>query len=223
MAHGGADEGAPLRRLLRRGGLAGADGPHRLIGDDALAQLLGGHTGQRGLDLQGDQLHGDAQLPLLQRLAHADDGVQTGLQCGQHLAVYGEVRLAEVLPALGVADDDVLHAQILQHVGGDLTSVGAGLLKEHVLCAHGHPCVLEGLDGGGDVHSGDTHHYVAPLGLGQQSLQLLGEFFRLAGGLVHLPVAGDNGLTVSAIHNLFTPLSSLNYSIDTNFALIRSM
>ena len=212
-----------LGGLLGGGGLAGADGPHGLIGDDALAQLLGGYAGQRGLHLQGDELHGDAQLPLLQRLTHADNGVQTGLQRGQYLLVDDEIRLAEILAALGVADDDVLHAQILQHIGGDLAGVGAGLLKEHVLCANGHAGILESLDGGGDVHGGDAHHYVAPLGLGQQGLQLLGEFFRLAGGLVHLPVAGDNGLTVSAIHNLFTPLSSLNYSIDTNFALIRSM
>ena len=133
--------------------------------------------------------------------------MQTGLQSCQHLLVDDKIRLAEVLAALGVADDDVLHAQILQHVGGDLAGVGAGLLKEHVLCAHGHPCVLEGLDGGGNIHGGDTHHHVAPLGLGQQGLQLLGELLGFAGGLVHFPVAGDNGLTVSAIHNTFTPLS----------------
>ena len=64
------------------------------------------------------ELQGHAHVPLLQALAHADDGVQARLQGGVDLLVDGDVGLAEVLAALGVADDDVLHAQVLEHVGG---------------------------------------------------------------------------------------------------------
>ena len=211
MTHGGADEGADLSGLLGGSGLAGADGPHRLIGDHALPQLLRGHAGQGGLDLQRDQLHGDAQLPLLQRLTHADDGVQTRLQRREHLAVDGEIRLAEILAALRVTDDDVLYAQVLQHIGGDFAGVRAVLLIKHILCAHGYAGILEALDGGGDIYGGHAHHNVAPFGLGQQGLQFLGKLLRLAGGLVHLPVAGDNGLAISAIHNKLTPRLLLLY------------
>ena len=103
-----------------------------------------------------DELHGDAQLPLLQALAHADNGVQPGLQSGQNLLVDGEIRFAEILAALGMADDDVLDAQVLQHVGGDLAGVGALLLKIHVLGAHGDPQVLgQGSDGGQRLSGGE--------------------------------------------------------------------
>ena len=201
MPHGGADGGADLGGLLGGGGLAGADGPDGLIGDDALAQLLGGDAGQGGLHLQGDELHGDAQLPLLQALAHADDGMQTRLQSGQNLLVDGEIRFAEILAALGVADDDVFDAQVLEHIGGNLAGVGAGLFIEHVLRAHGDAQVLEGLQGGGDIHEGDAHHHVAPLGAGHDGLNVVGKFLGIAGGHVHFPVAGDDGLAVSAIHS----------------------
>ncbi len=38
-ANGSTDVGADLASLFGRGGLAGADGPDRLVGDDAAAQL----------------------------------------------------------------------------------------------------------------------------------------------------------------------------------------
>ncbi len=41
------------------------------------------------------------------------------------LLVDGKVGLVIVLAALGVADDDVLDAGLLEHLGGDLTGVGA--------------------------------------------------------------------------------------------------
>ena len=51
---------------------------------------------------------GHLQLPLLQALAHTDDGDQAGLNGGMDLLVHGKVGLIVVLPALGVADNDVL-------------------------------------------------------------------------------------------------------------------
>ena len=46
-----------------------------------------------------------------------------------------KIALVEVLTALGVADDNVLNAQLLQHVSGDLAGESAGLLEVHVLSA----------------------------------------------------------------------------------------
>ncbi|CAN3995747.1 Spore coat protein gerQ, partial [Dysosmobacter welbionis] len=177
--------------------------------DDAAAQLVGGHAVQGALHLKGNPLVGDAGLPLLQALAHADDGVHAGIQHGVDLLVDGGIGLAEILPPLAVAHDDVLHAQVLQHVGGDLAGVGALLLKVHVLGAHGDPQVLERLGGGLNVAGRDTDQGVAPLGPGHDLLQFLGEFLRLSGGHVHFPVSGDNRFAISAIHgDLFSFMSS---------------
>ena len=68
---GSTDVGADLAGLLSSGGLAGADGPDGLIGDDAAAQFLSRDTVQSALDLQSDPLVGDAGFALLQALAHA--------------------------------------------------------------------------------------------------------------------------------------------------------
>ena len=148
----GADAGADLGGLPGGGGAAGADGPDGLIGDDALAHLLRGYAGQGALHLEGNELQGHAHIPLLQALAHADDGVQARLQGGVDLLVDGHVGLAEVLPPLTVADNDILDAQVLEHIGGHLAGVGAVGLKVQVLRANGHPHILERLHGGGNIH-----------------------------------------------------------------------
>ncbi len=165
-----------------------------------MAHLVGGHAGQSGLHLIGDELHGHAQLTLLQALAHADDGVQAGLQGGVDLLVDGEVGLVVVLTALRVADDDVLHAQLLEHLGGNLAGVGAVGLIVAVLSADGDAAVLEQTHSGGNVHVGHAENDLAPLGLAQLGLDVLGEGLGLGQGLVHLPVAGDDGLAVAAVH-----------------------
>ena len=76
-----------------------------------------------------------------------------------------------------MADDDILHAQVLQHIGGNLAGEGAGLLVEHVLCADGDADVLEGLDGGGNVDGGNAYHDIAPLALGMMALSSSANFF----------------------------------------------
>ena len=60
---------------------------------------------------------------VLQALAHADDGMQASFQGGMDLLIDGDISLTEVLAALRVADDDILHAQVLEHIGRHLASV----------------------------------------------------------------------------------------------------
>ena len=201
-ADGGADVGADLAGLLGGGGLAGADGPDGLIGDDAAAQLVGGDAEEGALHLQGDPFGGDAGLPLLQALAHADDGDQAGLDGGVDLLVHGEVGLVVVAAALGVADDDVLGPRLLDHVGGNLAGVGAVVQLVAGLGADGDVAVLEQPDGGLDVHGGDAQHHVAPLALGHDGLDLLGKGLGLGQGVVHLPVAGNDCFAVTTIHSI---------------------
>ena len=166
-----------------------------------MTHLVGGHAGQGGLHLVGDELHGHPQLPLLQALAHADDGIEPGLQGGVDLLVDRDVGLVVVLAALGVADDDVLHAGLLEHLCGDLAGVGAVGLVVAVLRADGDAAVLEQADGRGDVHKGHAEHHLAPLGPADEGLDLLGKGPGLGDGLVHLPVSGNNGFSVTAVHS----------------------
>ena len=113
-----------------------ADGPDGFVGDDHVLDLLLGHVLQGDLDLHADQFLGNALFALGQALAHADDGLQAGVEGGQGALVDGLVGLGKILAALAVADDHVLHAQVHQHIGGNFAGVGAGLLEVDVLGAH---------------------------------------------------------------------------------------
>ena len=165
-----------------------------------MAHLVGGHAGQSGLHLVGDQVHGDAQLTLLQALAHAHDGVQASLQGGVNLLVDGEVGLIVVLATLGVADDDILHADLLEHFRRDLAGESAVGLVVAGLSADGHPALLEEAHSSLKVHRGHAQHHLAPLGLADEGLELLGKGPGFGEGLVHLPVAGNNGFAISSVH-----------------------
>ena len=165
-----------------------------------MAELVGADTGQGALHLVGDELHGHAQFPLLQALTHADNGAQAHLQGGVDFLVDGHIRLIVVLTALGVPDDDILYAQLLEHLGRHLAGICAIGLIVAVLGADGHPAVFEKPGGGRNVHIGNTEHHVAPLAFGQDGLELFGKGPGLREGLVHLPVSGDDGLPVSSVH-----------------------
>src|SRR5699024_10208169 len=198
-----ADLGADLLGLVCGRGLAGADGPDGLVGDDHVGHLLGGGVPQGDLGLHPDQLLGDALYPLRQAVVDAADGLQAGVQGGQGPLVHGLVGLGEVLAALGVAHDDVLHAQVHQHVGADLAGVGAGLFKVDVLGAHVDVGAL-GLGHGGDqvgVGGADDHLAAGVLDGGDQ---LVDQGSGLGGVLVHLPVAGDDRLALCFIHRMFS-------------------
>ncbi len=85
---------ADLFRPARRRGLARADGPDGLVGDDHLADLVLADGGKAGLDLHCDPFRCDAGFPLLQALAAAQDGDQAVVQSGEDLGVHVRVRLA---------------------------------------------------------------------------------------------------------------------------------
>ena len=89
-------------RLLGGGGPAGSDRPDGLVGDHEVVVLAGGEGDRLDLDLQ-HELH-VARLALLERLADARDHAEARLECRTRAARDHLVRLAEQLPALGVAD-----------------------------------------------------------------------------------------------------------------------
>ena len=76
------------------------------------------------------------RLPLLQRLADAEHGRETGLERRTEFARHQHVILVIEAPALRVPDDHVSATHILQHGGGHLSRERADRLGTHVLRAH---------------------------------------------------------------------------------------
>ena len=101
-----------------------------------------------------------------------------------------------------MAGDDVLHAKIHQHVGADLAGEGAALLKVNVLSAHMDVGALALGHRRHQVGEGGADDHLTP-GVLHGGDQLVDEGIGLGGGLVHFPVAGDDGFAVLLIHKKF--------------------
>src|SRR5437773_11789432 len=186
-----ADGIVDLLRLSGRGGAAGADRPHRLVGDDASGELLGADVGEGRVDLPGNDGAGRFRLALLERLADADDRDESPGQHGVDAAVDGLVRVAEVLPALGVADDDVRAPGLAQHRDRDLARVGSLRLPVAVLGGELDARPVDRLRHRVEGREGGCHHHLPPARPRDVLGERARERHRLAARAVHLPVAGD--------------------------------
>src|SRR5919108_4289601 len=95
LGDGAADQRDRLLGVLGGGGPAGADRPHRLVGDHQPGDLLGGQAGERAAHLALDDLGGLPGLALLEGPADADDRPHAGPEDRACLAVDQLVALAE--------------------------------------------------------------------------------------------------------------------------------
>ena len=98
-----------------------------------------------------------------------------------------------------MADDDVLNAEVGQHVSADLAGEGTGLLKVDVLGADVDVGALGHLDSGDEIGEGNADDDLAA-GVLDSGDQLADEGLGLGSGLVHFPVAGDDSFTILFIH-----------------------
>lgn len=99
-----------------------------------------------------------------------------------------------------MADDHILYAQLLEHIGRDFAGERTGLLKVHILRANGNLGALRSLYSRLNIGKRYAENHLAPLGLGEQRLHLFDQCLCLARRLVHLPVTSNDGLAISAIH-----------------------
>ncbi len=83
-------------------------------------------------------LFGVPGFTLGQRFANADDGRDARGQRTLRFLGHRHIALCVVLPALGVAHDAIARAEIVQHVGADLSREGAGCMARHILSAQLH-------------------------------------------------------------------------------------
>ena len=80
-----------------------------------------------------EDVKGLVRLPLGQGFADAEDGGKPGSKGGLDLFVHRLIGLAEILPPLGVADDDMAAAGINEHLRRDFAGEGPFLLPVAVL------------------------------------------------------------------------------------------
>src|SRR4029078_6983083 len=125
---------APMGRAALRSA-AGPDRPDGLVGDDHGRRLLRVHLIERSPDLLGDLRLGTVGVALLERLAHAQDRGDAVRQRRPHLLVHEQVVLAEELPPLRMADDDVADLERREHQRRDLAGERALVVGIQVLRA----------------------------------------------------------------------------------------
>ena len=186
-----------LLRLLESRRLTGADGPNRLVGDDAFCGGKRAHAGKGLFDLRRDKILVSVRLTRFQRLPDANDGNQSRRDRRFGPFVDGLVRIAEILAPLGMADDDVLDAGVLQHGGGQLARISAAFFPMDILGAHADICGRPDFFGRQRQRRRRRANDNGPvLHVFHQRQKLLQKRLRLGVRLVHFPVARDDGLAL---------------------------
>ena len=184
--------GVNLLCLVGRGGLAGADGPHGLVGDDHFFHLLGGEMEETFFDLTLHHVELTAGFALLKHLADTYDGFKAMGQQAVDFGGHGLVGLAIVGATLRVTHNAVVNLHAFKHLGTHLASVGTLLLGSHVLCAN-HEIGVVGIVGGhlkiGERRADDELCVARKLLLLKFFHDSIDEVVGLGEGAVHLPVA----------------------------------
>src|SRR4051794_19121411 len=190
-----AQRPADLLRILRRGHLAGADRPHRLVGEDDLPDLLRGQALQGRVELVAAVGHVPGRQPLGQPLPHAQDRGQAVPERGLQLAGHQGVVLAVDRAPLRVSDDDVRAGHRGEHGPADVAGVRAGVVRREVLGAVADRQLVAGDERLNAAQRGERrqHDRFGPVEdlLRHREDDLLHQPDGLEVGQVHLPVAGD--------------------------------
>ena len=124
LLYNAADASMDLLCLLCRGGLAGTDGPYRLIGDDDIGHILGRELVEDVHNLFLDDIEMPSFFPLGQVLAYAEDHLETCSKSKLHLLDELLIGLTIILPSLGMTEDGVGTTYGSKHISRNLTCVG---------------------------------------------------------------------------------------------------
>ena len=110
--------------LVGGSGLAGADGPYRLVCDYDFGEILGRKT-EQSLYLTFHHIVVASVLALLKNLSHAEYGPESVLECKLCLGEKELVVFSEILAALAVAEYNIFRTGGFYHCSADLTGVCA--------------------------------------------------------------------------------------------------
>ena len=182
-----ADMGMGCLHIAQRGGEAGADGPHRLIGNDQPFGIVG----QRAGKLAAEHGFGLAGIALHPRFADAQDHLQFRGAASHGFGAHVGIGLAIVTPPLAVANDDEARAQISQHRGRHAAGMGAFRVAVAILAADLHRAgrndhrAINEREGRRDPD--------ARTSLGRAAASHGGDLGDILAQAIHLPVADDQG------------------------------
>src|SRR3984957_7080873 len=172
------------------GGETRADRPDRFVGDpDRLAARLGR---QRASQLPND--HGGllARLAFRLRLANADNRREAGLQRRFRLGADGLISLMVIGPALGVPNDHISRAGVLEHRGRDVAGESAAGLGGAVLAPQAEIGALDPEGGLRDQRRRRTDEQFGGAGFPRvHRLPDRVDLGQRAGKAIHLPISGD--------------------------------
>src|SRR5262249_23683651 len=112
--------------------------PDRLISNHELARFFSGNCVKGAQALTTEHVIGESRFALFKHLTHTDNGSKSRFQRRLELQIDRVVGLSEVLAALGVADDDVSHANHKQHGGVDFARKRALLFPVNILSSDGN-------------------------------------------------------------------------------------
>mmetsp|Transcript_21019 Transcript_21019/g.48018 ORF Transcript_21019/g.48018 Transcript_21019/m.48018 type:complete len:324 (-) Transcript_21019:122-1093(-) len=188
--------GMHLLGLLRRGHLAGTYGPDGLVGEDDLLPVFLRERCREGFHLLVKDIKGGASFPRIELLADAGEGAQAVFDGKLGLVSDRLARLAAILAALAVPQDNPLDAHVREHLARDLAGPGARVLVPEVLCSH---CIVAAqlalhLREVDKWRRTDDLHVHLGVNLELAGIEFLNELAHALWGTVGLPVAADDEL-----------------------------
>src|SRR5580658_3074314 len=187
------DESVYFLGLLRGGIAPGADGPHRLVGDDAVLQSTRAAQLQHHFQLPRDHLAGTPGLAVGELLAHAQNGDQPLALRGAELARDQLITLAIQQPPFGMPDHHVFAADVLQHRRRYLAGEGAVCVRGDILSTKAEDRIRSEPARLVQIHERRTHHAYRRRCRRRLRQQLLDQPRGLAARAVHFPVTGNYG------------------------------
>ena len=120
--------------LLGSSGLAGSDGPYRLVSDDDVLHILSAEVVEDILNLCGANVEMLAGLSFLEVLTYAEDDLERVGKCKFGLFNEFLVGLTIILATLGVSENGIGSTSGSNHCGADFAGVCSLLLVCAVLC-----------------------------------------------------------------------------------------
>ena len=139
-----AQEGVHGLRLFRRGRAPRSDGPYRFISEDGPGKAADSVHRGHGIELAADDGLSLLRFTLIQGFPDAQDRREAGSQNRRKFA--GHQGIILVIPAapLGMPDDDITAAHILEHGCGYLAGERTARLRAHILRTNGNAAPAAG-------------------------------------------------------------------------------
>jgi hypothetical protein len=185
-----AHEIVGLLGLLRAGGLAGADGPHGLVGNNNLAPFWNLFTD--GRKLTGIDLVGFTWFTLIKFLTDASHNGEASIDGKLGLLCDNLVGLSKDMASLGVTEDNPTDMVVKDHSSRHFAGVCAIAIKWAILGSHLNVGANKGLLDGGNMEGGGSDYDLNIFRVKDEGLQNFDwEFLGKVKSAIAFPVAAD--------------------------------